>query len=421
MLLDDSEYIEAMNAICATVCSVDSLRQQFVCMLVNCSPTNSATMLDMFASELCGCEDPQSDDMQCTLWAMEGYCNNMGYSLTDFGLQLPSPRMIVDYTLDDVEQHCNYRDAAFAQFSDEQLSAAQQILAAVDAGQGGVFCLQASGGCGKTFWANGVSAALNALGSKPIVVAATGLAAQMLMGGRTAHKSFGIPNRVDENSYCHVDTLTRSAIINSSAIIWDECSMVHKDVANCVNRSLQDWMGNFALFGGKVVIFMGDFQQLLPVVRRSSGDTATIMAANWWNQVQCLQFTRNFRSDDPEYCALLRQVGLGQVQSVAVPTTRTSSDLNDFCMHVFGDYSQLHRHVVCLTLQDAAFINSFVLSRLPGISEYAAAADVKVDCKNPDLYSDEFMQSLHISGAPPAVLECKVGARYRARIQTIQP
>jgi hypothetical protein len=187
--------------------------------------------------------------------------------------------------------------------------------------------------------------------------------------------------------------------------------MVHKDVADCVNRSLQDWMGNFALFGGKVVIFMGDFQQLLPVVRRSSGDTATIMAANWWKQVQSLQFTRNFRSDDPEYCALLRQVGLGQVQSVAVPTTRTSSDLNDFCMHVFGDYSQLHRHVVCLTLQDAAFINSFVLSRLPGISEYAAAADVKVDCKNPDLYSDEFMQSLHIQGAPPAVLECKVGAR----------
>jgi hypothetical protein len=55
------------------------------------------------------------------------------------------------------------------------------------------------------------------------------------------------------------------------------------------------------------------------------------------------------------------------------------------------------------------------MSRLPGISEFAAAADVKIDCKHPDLYSDEFMQSLHISGAPPAVLELKIGARFRAR------
>jgi hypothetical protein len=369
-------------------------------------------MFEMFISDLCGCEDPQSDDVQCTLWAMEGYCNNMGCSLIDFGLPLPSPRMIVDYCADDnCELHCSNRDAAFAQFSDEQLSAAHQILAAVESGQGGVFCLQASGGCGKTFWANGVSAALNALGSKPIVVAATGLAAQMLAGGRTAHQSFGIPCRIDENSYCHVNQATKSGIVNSSAVFWDECSMVHVDVANCVNRSLQDWMGNTALFGGKVVIFMGDFQQLLPVVRRGSGDAATIMAANWWNQVRLLQFTRNFRSDDPEYCTLLRQVGMGQAQTVAVPASRTSTDLADFCLHVFGDYSQLQRHVVCLTLQDAAMINSFVMTRLPGITEYAAAADVKIECKNPDLYSDEFMQSLQIPGAPPAVLECKVGAR----------
>jgi hypothetical protein len=41
----------------------------------------------------------------------------------------------------------------------------------------------------------------------------------------------------------------------------------------------------------------------------------------------------------------------------------------------------------------------------------AAAADVKINCKDPDLYSDEFLQCLNIQGAPPAVLELKVGAR----------
>ena len=42
---------------------------------------------------------------------------------------------------------------------------------------------------------------------------------------------------------------------------------VHVDAANAVDRSMQDWTGCSAPFGGKVVVFMGDFQQLLPVVR----------------------------------------------------------------------------------------------------------------------------------------------------------
>ena len=88
-----------------------------------------------------------------------------------------------------------------------------------------------------------------------------------------------------------------------------------------------------------------------------------------------------------------------------------STDLEDFCFHVFGDYSQWQRHVVCLTLQDAATINSFIMRRLPGHIETAAAVDDKVDCKDPDLYSDEYLQSIHIPGMPPALLECKEGAR----------
>ena len=42
----------------------------------------------------------------------------------------------------------------------------------------------------------------------------------------------------------------------------------------------------------------------------------------------------------------------------------------------------------------------------------AAAADLKVNCKDPDLYSEEFLQSLHLPGVPPAVLELRVGARW---------
>jgi hypothetical protein len=75
------------------------------------------------------------------------------------------------------------------------------------------------------------------------------------------------------------------------------------------------------------------------------------------------------------------------------------------------DNAVANNHIVTLTLEDAARVNRHVIAKLPGALVPAAAADVKINCKDPDLYSDEFLQCLQIQGAPPAVLELKVGAR----------
>ncbi len=284
---------------------------------------------------------------------------------------------------------------------------------------------------------------------------------------------------------------------------------MHVDAANAVDRSMQDWTGCSAPFGGKVVVFMGDFQQLLPVVRGNalhtpanlhrlstslfatthfdnnahtasphhlscfavrrsslqyfarllclhrvayavsrmhrafpfvihvdrrccarccilahyvlcltaifrtggSGDSATLMKAVWWPSVRILHFTHNFRSN-ADYSALLVQVGTGQLQDVTVPPDAVVDDLDDFCCRVIGaDVTVPKRHVICLTLEDAATINSRVITQMAGRLELAVAGDVKINCRDPDTYSDEFLQSLQIPGAPPAVLELKVGAR----------
>ena len=49
-------------------------------------------------------------------------------------------------------------------------------------------------------------------------------------------------------------------------IIWDEVGMTKRQAVETLARTLQDITGCNQLFGGKVMLFGGDFKQVLPVV-----------------------------------------------------------------------------------------------------------------------------------------------------------
>ena len=227
MLIDDSEYMAAMQDIINVETSVDTIRLNFVHMIVRCRPSNSHEIFVMFLSEICGVAEPQPEDVECTVWAMEGYAIDIGSSLSVYGWALPSIRMITRPAEDNMTVHIHNRDVAFASFSSEQQAAADAVLAAVEAGAGGVFYLSAAGGCGKSFWANGLSAAVFVAGGAAIVVAASAMAASVLHGGRTAHSALHIPIDCSDGSYCSLDSVFRQQIRDADVVIWDECSMVH--------------------------------------------------------------------------------------------------------------------------------------------------------------------------------------------------
>ena len=46
--------------------------------------------------------------------------------------------------------------------------------------------------------------------------------------------------------------------------------MANRFAMEALDRSLQDVMNNDLPFGGKVIVFGGDFRQVLPVVRKGS-------------------------------------------------------------------------------------------------------------------------------------------------------
>jgi hypothetical protein len=58
------------------------------------------------------------------------------------------------------------------------------------------------------------------------------------------------------------DLLCRAALI-----IWDEVAMIKRQPVETLDRSLQDIMGCELSFGGEVMVFGGDFKQVLPILR----------------------------------------------------------------------------------------------------------------------------------------------------------
>ncbi len=118
---------------------------------------------------------------------------------------------------------------------------------------------QKNTGTGKTFIGNTLLAYVRSKGSIALATATTGIAALLLEGGRTVHNRFKVPVPCTE-----VSTLTcsksatrnkglRDLLKKSELIIWDEAPMSHKDIFDCVDRSLRDLLDCDKPFGGKTV------------------------------------------------------------------------------------------------------------------------------------------------------------------------
>ncbi|XP_076914147.1 uncharacterized protein LOC143573051 [Bidens hawaiensis] len=87
-------------------------------------------------------------------------------------------------------------------------------------------------------------------------------------------------------------------------IIWDEAPMIHKHAFEALDRILKDVLkvGNRNScqhpFGGKVVVFGGDFRQILPVVQNGSRSdivNASLSSSHIWSKCKVLRLTKNMR------------------------------------------------------------------------------------------------------------------------------
>jgi hypothetical protein len=258
---------------------------------------------------------------------------------------------------------------------------------------------------------------LHSMGISTMCVAASALAATLLPNGQTAHAALKIPIQCDDQSFCSWTVAQKEYLRKVSVIFWDEISMVNYHIAETVDRSFRYLMRNDSLFGGKVVVFCGDFRQLPPVIKHGRGEFYSLLNRDWFVSARRVNFTKNFRvSTDATYDSILSNVGDGTVEQVSVPESCIAQNLNEAIDRVFGDDvtadEYIGKVILAYTLQQCSIVNDAVFEKIYGDINYSFAADDLSECLQPDCYPCEYVASLAIHGCPPAMLPLKIKARY---------
>lgn len=284
----------------------------------------------------------------------------------------------------------------------EQKKIYTEIIDAVYSDRGGVFFVYGFGGTGKTFLWKLLSAAIRCKGHLALNVASSGIAALLLDGGRTAHSRFGIPINPNESSTCNISRGSDlgELVKEAKLIIWDEAPMMSKHCFESLDRSLKDinTIHEEKPFGGKVIVFGGDFRQVLPVINGAGREEIVFAALNSsyiWEHVKVLNLTKNMRllanisdhekKDIEDFSRWILDVGDGKISQpndgiaeVEIPEefliNKGDDPIETIIDAVYGSSFMEEndpkffqgRAILCPTNEDVNSVNEHMLSMLNG-------------------------------------------------------
>jgi hypothetical protein len=207
---------------------------------------------------------------------------------------------------------------AWGRLTVEQNAIAGEIVSAVLSDGPNLMFLQGSAGTGKTFTVSTIIEILRSRGKRCLICATTGVAAMQYHGGATLHSLFRLG--IDEESRggftCNIGRGTAHGkyLLEADLIVIDEISMLTPWVAQRVSLTLQ-WVTESRIdFGGKKLLFVGDFLQLPPVIANSHMPVVQrlITRLPCWGSIHKLRLERPMRAPDPEWTRLLSHVARGE-------------------------------------------------------------------------------------------------------------
>nr|XP_027082661.1 uncharacterized protein LOC113704998 [Coffea arabica] len=444
-LLDSDSYIEATLEEAAGFQMPSSLRFLFATLLLHCAPANPSLLWEKFEVELS--RDFERAQVQAHCSAAEirrKVLFDINRSLQHMGRHISEYRLVAD----DVTFSCHEsmtkevdseksivvspEDLLISsKLNAEQKHAYDLILQTVFSSKGQSFFIDGPGGTGKTFLYRSLLATLRSQGYIAIAVATSGVAASILPGGRTAHSRFKIPLDFFRNKTCQLSKQSSMAhlIIQCKLFLWDEASMAKKETIEAFDELLKDLMETADPFGGKVVVFGGDFRQPLPVIQGATKDQliqASLLHSSLWSKMHKIKLTQNMRAVlDPAFSQFLLAVGEGSEpidadnqiclpSHMVIPFHNMKESFDRLVAYTFPDlklyssdpYEMISRCILTPKNTSVEDINDMMIQRFPGQLFTYTSSDQTVDQRFQADYED-FLNSQNPKGLPPHKLMLK--------------
>ncbi|KAL0340283.1 UNVERIFIED_CONTAM: ATP-dependent DNA helicase PIF6 [Sesamum radiatum] len=286
-------------------------------------------------------------------------------------------------------------------------------------------------GTGKTFLYKSLLANFQKDGLIMLAIATSGIAANLLPGGRTAHSKLKIPIKFEPLSMCLFSKQSElsTLIERASAIIWDKAPMANRKAFETVDRTFRDILGVDLPFGGKIMILGGDFRQVLPVViggTKLQIINASIVQSPLWSNVRLLHLSENMRAqNDDVFSDFLLRIGNGDEPTIEGDMIRISDcmaipwegehsieQLINFIFPELSSHAYDPEYIASRALltplnDDVNKLNEKVLIVFHGVTYYSFDS-VADDARN--LYLPEFLNSLSPGSLPPHKLTLKRGS-----------
>jgi hypothetical protein len=204
----------------------------------------------------------------------------------------------------------------------------------------------------------------------------------------------------------------------------DEASMIDVYAVDAIDRMLRDITRTAEVpFGGKLIVFGGDFRQVLPVVPHAGPAEILehcIKRSPIWQHVRLYRLTTNMRAleEERQFADWLVQLGNGSLQS-DVHDDENTIDIPDQCVctgdiieDIYPDLddSNIYESVILTPKNEHTHaINDAIVQCLDGEQSTYISTDQAI-CETEDEahnYPIEFLHSITPSGMPPHVLKLK--------------
>ncbi|XP_042968932.1 uncharacterized protein LOC122301587 [Carya illinoinensis] len=419
-----------------------SLRRLFATILVYCNPTNPRELWERFEQDMSvdfrSTENSMSDVRMQVLRLISFTLESMGKDINSFHLlddnicfgedQLESREIDDELAVEIPEEDIVASEA----LNSKQRHVYNSVLEKVFSNEAATFFVDGPAGTGKTFLYKALLAAVRSRKLVALATASSGVAASILPGGRTAHSRFKIPLDTDEHSICCVSKQSAIAKLLRVArlIIWDEAPMSRKQHIQALDKMLRDINDSELTFGGKVVVFGGDFRQVLPVVRKGTRQEhvdASLVSSYLWPTLIKFHLTENMRARlDPVFSEYVLELGNGMppitvdetikiLDGMLVPYEDDCTSLDhliDAVFHDIHEYSinisaMMNRAILTPKNSYVDEINALLIHRFPGELKRYYSFDEAIDTSEQSIMED-FLNTLTPNGLPPHELLLKI-------------